>query len=405
MSATPVAVKGRSRVSQRVADIPPSGIRRFFDIIASTEGIISLGVGEPDFITPWHIREAAIYGIERGHTHYTSNLGTIELRRELVANLERLYGLRYDPTTEILVTVGVSEALDLALRAVIDPGDEVVTAEPGYVAYFPVVHLAGGRYVPVPTRMEDEFRLRREDVEQVLTPKTRVLLINNPANPTGAVLDRATGEALASLAEERDLIVLADEIYDRLVYNPDEGHLSFPSLPGMKERTVLLGGLSKAYAMTGWRVGYAAGPADIIAAMTKVHQYTMMSAPTVAQEAAVEALRNGEVDVQAMLEAYGQRRRILVNGLRSIGLPCVDPGGAFYAFPSILPTGLTSEEFAERLLLEEKVAVVPGNAFGASGEGFVRCCYAASVDDIEEALERMSRFVARYRGATGKTKP
>jgi aminotransferase len=386
----------RSRVSQRAADLPPSGIRRFFDLIASTEGVISLGVGEPDFTTPWHIREAAIYSIERGRTHYTSNLGTPELRRELSAYIDRLYGVTYEPASEILVTAGVSEALDLALRAVIDPGDEVVSPDPSYVAYFPVVHMAGGKFVTVPTTMEDEFRVRPEDIERKITGRTKALLINNPANPTGAVLDMETAKGLARLADKHDLIVLADEIYDRLVYGSEGGHVCFASLPGMRDRTLTLGGFSKTFAMTGWRVGYVAGPTEIIAAMTKIHQYTMMSAPTVAQAAAVEALRNGEPEVQSMLEAYGQRRRLLVEGLRRIGLPCVDPGGAFYAFPSIVPTGMTSEEFAEQLLLEEKVAVVPGNAFGESGEGFIRCCYAASIEDLEEALERMGRFVSRH---------
>ena len=387
----------RSKVSQRVQDIPSSGIRRFFDLIATTEGIISLGVGEPDFITPWHIREAAIYSIERGHTHYTSNLGTVELRRELSAYLERLYNLTYKPTTEMLVTVGVSEALDLAVRAILDPGDEVISPEPGFVAYFPVVHMAGGNLITVPTTMEDEFKVRAAEIERRITPKTRILLLNNPTNPTGAVLDEKTAREIARLVEERDLLVISDEIYDRLVYSEDEPFVSFASLPGMKERTITLGGFSKAFAMTGWRIGYAVGPEEIIAAMTKVHQYTMMSAPTVAQEAALEALRNGEDGVASMLTAYDQRRRLLVEGLRRIGLPCVEPRGAFYAFPSVLPTGLTSEEFAEKLLIEEKVAVVPGDVFGPSGEGFVRCCYAASVEDIEEALERMGRFVARHR--------
>ena len=387
----------RAKVSKRVDGIPPSGIRKFFDLIASTEGIISLGVGEPDFITPWHIREAAIYSIEHGHTHYTSNLGTLELRRELAVYLERLYGVAYDPDNEILITVGVSEALDLAVRATLNPDEEVISPEPGFVAYFPVVHMAGGTLVPVPTTMEDEFRVRAIDVAERITPRTRSLLLNNPSNPTGAVLDEQTLTDLARLAEERDLLVISDEIYDRLVYSQDEPFVSFASLPGMKERTITLGGFSKGFAMTGWRIGYAAGPAEIIAAMTKIHQYTMMSAPTVAQAAALEALRHGEDAVQSMLEAYDQRRKLLVEGLRRIGLPCVEPRGAFYAFPSILPTGLGSEEFTERLLIEEKVAVVPGAAFGPAGEGFIRCCYAASIEDIEEALERMGRFVARHR--------
>ena len=385
----------RTYVSKRAKELPPSGIRRFFDLIASTEGVISLGVGEPDFTTPWHIREAAISSIEQGLTHYTSNMGMPELRLELSNYLERLYDVSYDSGSELIITAGVSEGLDLALRALIDPGDEIVSPEPSYVAYFPVVHMASGRFVPVPTTMEDEFRVRPEAIEQRLTERTKGLLINNPANPTGAVLDRDTAEGIARLAEEHDLIVLADDIYDRLVYDSADGHVCFAALPGMRERTITLGGFSKGFAMTGWRVGYAAGPPEIIAAMTRVHQYTMMSAPTVAQAAALEALRNGEAEVQSMLEAYRQRRRLLVEGLRRIGLPCADPGGAFYAFPSIARTGMTSDEFAEALLMEERVAVVPGSAFGESGEGFVRCCYAASLEDLEEALERMGRFVSR----------
>ena len=386
----------RRRIARRVEDIPPSGIRKFFDLIAGQEGIISLGVGEPDFVTPLHIREAAIDSIERGQTRYTSNYGTPELRNELAAYLERLYGARYDPKTELLITVGVSEALDLALRATLDPGDEVITGDPCYVAYFPVVHLTGGSLITVPTTMEDEFRLQASEVEKLITPRTRALLINNPSNPTGAVLDRATTEELSELAARHDLLVIADEIYDRLVYSTDEPFTSFASLTERSDNTILLGGFSKSFAMTGWRVGYAAGPADIISAMMKVHQYTMMSAPTAAQAAALEALRAGEHDVEEMREAYDQRRRVLVEGLRRIGLPCVEPRGAFYAFPSIMPTGMSSEDFAERLLLEEGVAVVPGSAFGPAGEGFIRCCYAASVEDIEEALVRMGRFVARH---------
>ena len=390
----------RRRIARRVEDIPPSGIRKFFDLIAGQEGIISLGVGEPDFVTPLHIREAAIDSIEHGHTHYTSNYGTLELRNELAAYLERLYGARYDPKTELLITVGVSEALDLALRATLDPGDEVITGDPCYVAYFPVVHLAGGSLITVPTTMENEFRLQASEVERLITPRTRALLINNPSNPTGAVLDRATTEELSEMAARHDLLVIADEIYDRLVYSTDEPFTSFASLTGRSDNTIILGGFSKSFAMTGWRVGYAAGPADIISAMMKVHQYTMMSAPTAAQAAALEALRDGEHDVEEMREAYDQRRRVLVEGLRRIGLPCVEPRGAFYAFPSIMPTGMSSEDFAEGLLMEEGVAVVPGSAFGPSGEGFIRCCYAASIENIEEALVRMGRFVERQTQAT-----
>ena len=393
---TDSARSDRARIAHRVHDIPSSGIRKFFDLIASRDDIISLGVGEPDFVTPWHIREAAIDSLKNGDTHYTSNFGVLELRKELSLYLERLYGAQFAPESQLLITVGVSEALDLALRATLNPGDEVITADPSYVAYFPVVHMAGGTLTTVPTTMEDEFRLRASEVERRITPQTRTLLINHPSNPTGAVLERATVMQLADIAERHDLLIIADEIYDRLVYSADEPFTSFASVESVRDRTIVLGGFSKAFAMTGWRVGYAAGPSDIIAAMMKVHQYTMMSAPTMAQAAALEALRDGERDVAEMREAYDQRRRALLEGFHRIGLPCVEPQGAFYAFPSIMPTGMTSEEFAERLLIEEGVAVVPGSAFGQSGEGFVRCCYAASLEDIDEAIVRMGRFVARH---------
>ncbi|MBI4328309.1 MAG: aminotransferase class I/II-fold pyridoxal phosphate-dependent enzyme [Chloroflexi bacterium] len=382
-------------VSQRAAAIPPSGIRKFFDLIAATEGVISLGVGEPDFVTPWHIREAAIYATERGHTHYTSNYGLLELRREVARHLEQRYGLRYDPATEVLITTGVSEGFDLAVRALIDPGDEVLCPEPWYVAYFPCVHLAGGAFVPVPTNMEEGFRVQPEAVQARITERSRLLILNYPNNPTGAVMDRETMGRVAEVAIDNGLTVLSDEIYDRLVYGVE--HVCVPTLPGMRERSVLLGGFSKAYAMTGWRIGYAAGPAPVIEAMMKVHQYVMLSAPTIAQEAALEALRRGEAAVQEMLEAYDQRRRLTLSGLRSLGLACAEPQGAFYVFLSIAGSGLSSQTFAEQLLREEKVAVVPGSAFGASGEGFVRCCYAVSAQEIEEALERMGRFLARHR--------
>lgn len=385
----------KQRVSQRVRDLPSSGLRRFFDLIIASDGIVSLGVGEPDFVTPWHIREAAMFSIEAGHTYYTSNLGTLELRTEVASYLNRLYGLDYEPTTEILITVGASEGIDLIMRATLDPGDEVISADPGYVAYSPVVQLAGGVSVTVPTSAENEFQLQAEDLARRVTPHTRLLLLNNPANPTGAVLDQTTLSAIARVVEEHDLLVVSDEIYDRLVYT-DAPHVPFPSLPGMKERTVLVGGFSKAFAMTGWRLGYVCGPAELIAAAMKIHQYTMMCAPTSAQAAAVEALRHGEPEVRDMRQAYDQRRRLLVGGLNGIGLPTAEPSGAFYAFPSIRSTGFSSEEFAERLLIEDKVAVVPGNAFGPSGEGFVRCCYAVGTPEIEAALERMARFVGRH---------
>ncbi len=405
MAKRPIAFSSQSqpakpitkhRLSKRVQEIPTSGLRRFFDLIASTDGIISLGVGEPDFVTPWHVREAAIYSVEGGHTYYTSNLGTMELRSELSAYLERLYGLRYDPKSEILITVGASEAIDLVTRATLDPGDEVISADPGYVAYSPIIHLAGGVSVTVPTRVENGFCLQPDDIAARLTDKSRVLLLNNPSNPTGALLGRKTLEGISEVAERHDLLVVSDEIYDRLVYT-DEPFVPFAAIRGMNERTVTVGGFSKAFAMTGWRLGYVCGPHDLIAAMMKIHQYTLMCAPTSAQAAAVEALRHGEPDVQKMLAAYSQRRRLLLNGLKKIGLEPNEPQGAFYAFPSILSTTMTSEEFTERLLIEEKVAVVPGNAFGPAGEGFVRCCYAVSVEDIEEAIERMGRFVSRHR--------
>ncbi len=381
----------RSPISQRVRKIPPSGIRKFFDLLQNMEGVISLGVGEPDFTTPWTIREAAIYSITQGHTMYTSNYGTMELRRAIAAHLERLYGVNYDPATEILVTIGVSEALDLSLRALIDPGDEVLISDPCYVAYSPCAILAGGVPVPVPTHVSDQFSLQASEVERRLTDRSKVMLLGYPCNPTGAVMDRTDLTAIAELVQRKDLIVVADEIYDQLVY--DGSHTCFASLPGMRERTVLLGGFSKSYAMTGWRVGYAAAPAEILEAMMKVHQYVTMCAPTMSQDAALEALKRGSRDVDEMRESYDRRRRFIVSELNNMGLTCFEPKGAFYAFPSITSTGLSSDEFAERLLVEEKVAVVPGSAFGACGEGFVRCCYATSLDEIKEAMERIGRFI------------
>ncbi len=384
-----------SPLSQRVLQIPPSGIRKYFDLMSSLEGVISLGVGEPDFVTPWRLREAAIYSLEQGYTMYTSNYGTPELRQELARHLARRYGVEYDPEQELLITVGVSEALDLALRATIDPGDEVIGPDLGYVAYQADVILSGGIYVPVPAAAENEFKIRASDVEARITERTKAILIGYPSNPTGAVMTRRELAQVAEVARKHDLLVLSDEIYDRLVYGME--HTCFPSLPGMKERTILLGGFSKAYAMTGWRVGYAAAPADIIEAMMKVHQYTIMCAPIMSQMAALEALKAGEASVQEMVAEYDRRRRLMVKRLNEIGLVCHEPKGAFYTFPSIRSTGLTSEEFAERLLREEKVVVVHGNTFGERGEGYIRCCYATSLEEIEEALERMGRFVERHR--------
>ena len=387
--------KYRSPISQRVEQLSPSGIRHFFDLLASMEGVISLGVGEPDFATPWHIREAAIYSIERGYTMYTSNLGMPELREVLSRYLKDTSNLEYKPNSELLITVGVSEALDLAMRAVINPGDEVIMPDPAYVSYSPCVILAGGIPVMVPTSEEKNFELSAADIEARLTSKTRAILLGYPANPTGAVMPENKLKQIAEVARRHNLLIVSDEIYAKLVYGVPQTCLA--TLAGMKERTILLGGFSKAHAMTGWRIGYAAAKEEIISAMTKIHQYTIMSAPTMGQVAAIEALKSSEESAAEMVEDYNRRRLVIVEGLNAIGLSCFEPKGAFYAFPSIKATGMTSEEFAERLLLEEKVAVVPGNAFGKGGEGYIRCCYATSLADIEEALSRMKRFVDKHR--------
>ena len=381
-------------VASRVQSIPASGIRKFFDLLASMEGVISLGVGEPDFTTPWHIREAAIHSIEQGYTMYTSNYGTLELRQELARHLARRYEVVYDPRRELMITVGVSEALDLALRALLNPGDEVLVPEPGYVSYMPCTVLAGGEAVPVPTQVEDAFKVSARAIAERLTPRSKVLLLGYPNNPTGAVLEYEELAEIAALVEKHDLLVISDEIYDRLVYERE--HTCFASLPGMRDRTILLGGFSKAYAMTGWRIGYAAAPADILEAMLKIHQYGALCAPIMSQMAALEALREGEADVRMMVAEYNRRRKVIVKGLNDIGLDCFEPRGAFYAFPSVARTGMDSDTFAEQLLLEEKVAVVPGSAFGQSGEGHVRCCYATSLDHINEALNRIGNFVRRH---------
>ena len=388
-------MKKRYMISKQVRDISPSGIRRFFDILASLEGVISLGVGEPDFVTPWHIREAGIYSLEQGYTSYTSNYGLLELREEIARYLNARYGLDYDPQREILITVGVSEGLDLAMRAILDPGDEVIGHEPSYVSYMPCTTLAGGKFIPVSTTVESEFRVNADDIEKRVTPRNKALMLGYPCNPTGGVMDRAGLKQVAEVARRHDLIVVSDEVYERLVYGIE--HTCFASLPGMKERTIHLGGFSKAYAMTGWRIGYAVAVEEIIEAMMKIHQYTMLCAPTMAQMAALEALREGEPRVEEMVAEYDQRRRVMVEGFNNMGLACFEPKGAFYTFPSIKSTGLSSEDFAEKLLLEEHVAVVPGDAFGKCGEGYVRCCYATSMAEIEEALERMGRFVRRHR--------
>jgi len=382
-------------ISRRMQAVPPSGIRRFFDLLSTIEDVISLGVGEPDYVTPEPFRRAAIASIERGDTHYTSNYGLLELRERLAAHIERLYGVRYDPRSEIVVTSGSSEGLDIAMRAMIDPGDEVLCADPSYVAYMPVTVMAGGVFVPVPTRQEDDFRLLPGPLEAAVTPRSRVLLLGYPANPTGATMSREDLAAVAEVAERHDLAVISDELYDRMTYEGE--HTCFASLPGMRERTVLLGGFSKAYAMTGWRLGWVAAPAPIAEALMKVHQYVMMSAPTASQYAAIAALDEGEAFVAEMVAEYNRRRRLIVDGFRAVGLPTFEPRGAFYAFPDIRVTGLTSLEFSELLLTEERVAVVPGSAFGACGEGHVRACYASSFEQIERALERIGRFVQRHR--------
>jgi aminotransferase len=385
------------RLSRAVEAVPPSGIRQFFDVVSRMEDVISLGVGEPDFGTAWRVREAAIYGLERGRTTYTGNSGLLELRRAISRALSGRYGLDYDPESELLVTVGVSEGLDLALRALLDPGDEVLIPDPSYVAYPPCVSLAGGVPVWLPTPAEDGFVPRAEEIAQRVTPRTRVLLLNYPGNPTGAVPGRAALEAIAAVVRAHDLVVVSDEIYDRLSY--DAPHVPFATLPGMLERTLLLNGFSKTYGMTGWRVGYAAGPRPLIAAMTRIHQYTALCASRQAQEAAIEALRVPDRDVQATIDDYALRRQAIVSGLNRLGLACHLPAGAFYAFPSIAAAGLPSQEFATRLLHEARVAVVPGDAFGPGGAGHVRCAYATGLPQIEEALARIGRFLDRTDGA------
>ncbi len=378
-------------LSQRVQAVPPSGIRRFFDIAATMKDVISLGIGEPDFVTPDVIREAGIRSIQQGYTAYTSNSGLLELRQALSDHLDRLYGARYDPEHELLITVGVSEAMQNAMLALIDPGDEVIIPEPCFVAYGPSVVFAGGTPVYVPTSVEHGFQVTGEAIRAAVTPRTKGILIGYPNNPTGAVMSRERLLEVAAVAEEHDLLVFSDEIYDRLVYGTT--HTCFAALPGMRDRTVLLGGFSKAYAMTGWRLGYLAAREEITAAVRKIHQYAIMSAPTMSQHAALAALQYGEDDVRRMLAEYDRRRQVIVSGFNQIGLPTFEPQGAFYAFPRVDHLGLSSAEFAERLLTEQHVAMIPGDAFGPSGAGFVRACYATSMSQIEEALDRVERFV------------
>jgi aminotransferase len=384
-----------SFVASHLRDVPRSGIRDFFEIVSTRKDVISLGIGEPDFITPWHIREASIFALDRGATSYTANLGTIELRRAIAEYVLRTTGVAYDPATEILVTVGVSEAIDLAVRAVVAPGDEVIYHEPCYVSYAPVVSFAHGVAVPVTTRREEGFRLSRERLEAAVTPRSRALLLNFPTNPTGAVLEAEDVAMLADFARQRDLLVMTDDVYVGLTY--DREPLSVVSAPGMKERTIYLNGMSKTWAMTGFRIGFACAPADLIEAMMKIHQYTMLCAPTLSQRAAVEALRSGDADSAVMREEYRRRRNFICSALNDMGLPCHVPGGAFYAFPYVGHLGLKSKEFALRLLDEKNVACVPGTAFGPAGEGFIRCAYATKMEHIQEAMKRMADFVARLR--------
>ena len=387
-------MKLEEMLSPIVRSIPPSGIRKFFDIVNQMSDAISLGVGEPDFVTPWHVREAGIYSLEKGYTHYTSNWGLIELRKEISNYLYRKINVTYNPEDEIVVTVGGSEAIDLAIRALISPGDEVIIPEPSFVCYKPCTLLAGGVAVPIETKVENQFRLTPEELKEKITPRTKMLILPYPNNPTGGIMRKTDLEAIAEVLKDTNIIVLADELYAELTY--DGKHVSFASLPGMRDRTIVINGFSKAYAMTGWRLGYAAGHSTIIRAMTKIHQYAIMSAPTTSQYAAIEALKNGDEDIEYMKEEYNYRRRVILNGFRNMGLDCFEPLGAFYVFPSIKKTGLSSNEFCERLLHEEKVAVVPGSAFGESGEGFIRCSYAYCIKTINEALERIERFVKKY---------
>ncbi|MEH2957122.1 aminotransferase class I/II-fold pyridoxal phosphate-dependent enzyme [Candidatus Merdisoma sp. JLR.KK006] len=385
----------RNFLADKVVEIPPSGIRKFFDIVSEMPDAISLGVGEPDFDTPWHIREEGIYSLERGRTFYTSNSGLKELREEISSYLKRKVHLNYDPIKEVIVTVGGSEGIDIAFRAVLNPGDEVLIPQPCYVSYEPCAVLAGGVPVLINLKEENEFRLRKQELLDAITEKTKILVLPFPNNPTGAIMEQKDLEEIAEIVIEKDILVLSDEIYSELSYKGD--HISIASLPGMQERTILINGFSKAYAMTGWRLGYACGPADIIKQMTKIHQFAIMCAPTNSQFAAVEALKNGDDDVAVMRESYDQRRRYVVHTLREIGLQCFEPFGAFYVFPSIQEFGMTADEFATRFLEEEKVAVVPGTAFGACGEGFLRLSYAYSLEDLKEAFGRLADFVGRLR--------
>lgn len=383
----------KKRISQRAENVPPSGIRKFFEMVLGMPDVISLGVGEPDFITPWHIREACIYSLEKGYTMYTSNYGMIEFREEIAKAFESEQNVPYDPRKEILITTGVSEAYDLAVRALINPGDEVLIPEPSYVSYKPCVSFAEGKPIVVPTSADEGFKLNPEELVRAVTPRTKALVLNYPNNPTGASLDKAELESIADIVVEHDLLVISDEIYGKLTY---EGkHHSFSSLEGMKDKTIVLDGFSKAYAMTGFRIGYSLAPPDITDAMMKVHQYSMLCAPITAQMGAIEALQKGSKELASMFREYNRRRRVIVNGFNKMGLKCNTPQGAFYAFPSITSTGLSSEEFSTRLLKDQQVAVVPGTAFGESGEGHIRCSYATSIEDIKTALARIEDFLGK----------
>ena len=380
---------------KRIQDVKPSGIRRFFDILEEMKDAISLGIGEPDFVTPWHIRDAGIYSLEKGFTKYTGNAGMAELRREIAAYLNRRFGLQYDFAHQIVVTVGGSEGIDLALRCLLNPGDEVIVPVPSFVCYGPLASMAGGTPVYVELKAENEFRLTAEQLRAAITPRTKVLVLPFPSNPTGGIMEKADLEAIAEVLRGTDIMVLSDEIYAELTYG--QRHVSIASLPDMYDRTIVVNGFSKSHAMTGWRMGYVCGPAPIIQQILKLHQFGIMSAPTMSQYAAIEAMRNGDGDIEKMRDEYDGRRRYLVEGLRRIGLPCFEPKGAFYVFPDIRPSGLSSDEFCERFLMEEKVAVISGSAFGPGGEGFVRCCYATGMRDIAEALTRMDNFLTNLR--------
>lgn len=382
-------------ISQKIQNIKPSGIRKFFDILEEMTDAISLGIGEPDFVTPWHIRDAGIYSLERGHTKYTSNAGMLELRREIANYLRRRFDLEYDYTNQILVTVGGSEAIDLAIRVLVNPGDEVIIPVPSFVCYGPLTEMAGGVPVYVELTAENGFRLTPEQLKAAITPRTKALVLPFPSNPTGGIMERRDLEAIAQVLKDNDIMVISDEIYAELTYG--QRHVSPANLTQLYDRTVVVNGFSKSHAMTGWRMGYVCGPAPILQQMLKLHQFGIMSAPTTSQYAAIEAMRNGDVDIEKMRDEYDGRRRYLVEGLRRIGLPCFEPKGAFYVFPDIRGTGLTSDEFCERFLMEEKVAVISGSAFGPGGEGFIRCCYATSMKDIAEALTRMDNFLTNLR--------